>query len=407
MSDGKTITFSGKGQAGNLLDPKNWAGGVVPGINDTALITTNVGGPVSGTFSVNNVMLLGSETITFTGTLNTAGIGDCKGLMVCDGAIAIFAPGATLNDGNVLIVGNDAVGGLLAQGSGTKHSTINSVDANLGKQDGGIGTVTINDGIWNNSAHAFIGDNGTGTLNVIDGGSVKFGGDVDMGANAGAKGTLTIASAGSVLVAGALCIGGASATSDGTASVSVGASGSLTVDHALVVGTGSQLNLAGGTVTGGVTADSIRTLAGGAISGYGTLAAPAIVDNGIIRASGGTLTVNANIIGAGSIQIAANSTASLTGGSLGLAGIAFAGADGTLVLAHGSEVTAAISGFAIGDIIAMANVDAVSFNAANGRLTLSDHNAQVETLHLTGSFLGDTFAVHQTLAGAMITLQHS
>jgi hypothetical protein len=46
MTIGTTIKFSGKGQAGNLLDPKNWIGGVVPGVNDTALITENVGGPV-------------------------------------------------------------------------------------------------------------------------------------------------------------------------------------------------------------------------------------------------------------------------------------------------------------------------------------------------------------------------
>ncbi len=68
MSASKTITFSGKGQPGNLLDPHNWHGDVTPGIDDTALITMNVGGPVSGTFSVNNMMLLGTETITFTGT---------------------------------------------------------------------------------------------------------------------------------------------------------------------------------------------------------------------------------------------------------------------------------------------------------------------------------------------------
>ena len=43
----KTITFSGKGQSGNLLDPKNWAGGVIPGLsNDTALIMTSLGCPV-------------------------------------------------------------------------------------------------------------------------------------------------------------------------------------------------------------------------------------------------------------------------------------------------------------------------------------------------------------------------
>jgi hypothetical protein len=95
-----------------LLDPHNWVGGVVPGVSDSALVTINVGDPVDGTFSVNNVQLLGTETIT--GTLNTPGAGGNNGLMVCEGAVALFAPGATFNDGNVLMVGFDAAGTLLA-----------------------------------------------------------------------------------------------------------------------------------------------------------------------------------------------------------------------------------------------------------------------------------------------------
>src|ERR1700722_12877534 len=39
MSANKTITFSGKGQPGNLLDPHNWVGNTAPGVDDTALIT--------------------------------------------------------------------------------------------------------------------------------------------------------------------------------------------------------------------------------------------------------------------------------------------------------------------------------------------------------------------------------
>jgi len=75
-------------------------------------------------------------------------------------------------------------------------------------------------------------------------------------------------------------------------------------------------------------------------------------------------------------------------------------------LAHGATVTAPISGFAIGDTIAMANVDAVSFTAATGMLALSDKSVSVDTLHLVGSFSGDTFAVTQTGTEAMITLHH-
>ena len=405
-----SIKFSGKGQAGNLLDPKNWVGGVVPGATDSAFITTNVGGPVNGIFSVNNLMLLGTENITFTGTLSTAGVGACQGLMICDGANATFAPGSVLNDGHVVIVGNDAVGTMLVQGSGATHAVINTVNANIGKHDAGVGTVTIDDGVWNNSTSAVIGDEGSGQLNVIDNGKVTFGGGVDMARDTGSSGVMTIAGGGSVTVDGALCVGASAPKSFGTGHVSVGAGSSLTVDKVLEVGTGSKLIIAGGTVTGGAVTDCIETRAGGVISGFGTLATRAggpVQDDGTILASGGSLEVDGNISGTGSVKIAANSDANLTGAKLSLAGIAFIGADATLSLAHGSKVTASISGFSVGDVISMANVDAASFNATTGSLTLSDKGAKVESLNLVGSYAGDTFAVSQSVAGALITLQHS
>ena len=76
-------------------------------------------------------------------------------------------------------------------------------------------------------------------------------------------------------------------------------------------------------------------------------------------------------------------------------------------LTHGAHVSAAISGFAIGDLIAMANVDAASFNATTGILTLSEHGLKVDSLHLLGNFTGDTFSVQQTVADAVISLHHS
>jgi T5SS/PEP-CTERM-associated repeat protein len=321
---------------------------------------------------------------------------------VCDGAKAIFAPGARLTDGHVMIVGNDDVGTLLAEGNGTTHSELKTVDANIGKLDDAIGTVTVDDAVWNNSSHADIGDAGAGTLNVIYNGSATFGGSVDMAVHAGSSGTMTIASGGSVDVDGSLTIGRAA-----DATVTVGAGSDLTVDHRLLVGAHGTVDIAGGTVSGGVDAGHILVRAGGLISGNGVLDAPdgvAIKDDGIIRATGGTLEVEGNIAGTGALRIAADSTADITGSSLKLAGIAFIGPAATLELAHGSNVTAAISGFALGDIIAMANVNAVSFNAPTGMLTLSEQGVKVETLHLLGSFAGDTFGVQQTTADAIISL---
>jgi hypothetical protein len=410
MAIERKMTFSGAGIPGDLLDPNNWVGGIAPGVNDSALITMNVGGPIGGTLSVNNMMLLGKETIAFTGTLDVAGLGgDCQGLMVCVGAGALFAPGATLNDGGVLVVGNGAPGTLLGEGSGTTHSVINSFNADLGKLAAGVGIVTIDDGVWNNTAGAVIGDAGSGTLNVIDNGSANFK-SLEVARSAGSTGQVTIASGGSVNVENALSVGFSQSGPSGTATVSVAGSGSLTIDGGAVIGDGSQLALAGGTVTAGAISETIVNKAAGLISGYGTLAVSggqAIENDGIIRASGGHLQIDESVTGTGTLQIAANSMATITGNSIKLAGIAFIGPAATLTLAHGANVAAPISGFALGDIIAMVNVTAATFTASTGMLALSDNGVHVDSLHLLGSFVGDTFGVQQTVSDSIISLHHS
>jgi T5SS/PEP-CTERM-associated repeat protein len=406
------INFTGKGQPGNLLDPKNWMGGVVPaGIDGTAVITTDVGGPVNGTFTVNNLMLLGPEHITFTGTLNTLGAVGCQGLMVCVGAVATFAPGAVFNDHQDLIVGLGGTGTIVGAGTGSNHSVINSFNTKLGAQVRGNGTITIDDGVWNNSAGIVVGDWGKGTINVIDGGSVVVGGSVELGLAAGSSGTVNIASGGSVTVDGILWVGATgAATPDSIGVISVGVGSSLTTGNMLYVNKGSEIDMTGGTVSGGATTNCVTVLNGGLISGFGTLATPdgtAIQDAGIIRATGGTLAITQNIKGVGAIQIGANSTAALTGSSLGLAGIAFIGPNATLSLAHGAVVTSAISGFALTDMISMANITAVSFTASTGVLKLMNNATAVGSLHMVGNFTGDTFAVHQSAGTGIITLQHS
>ena len=80
---GPVTLYTGKGIPGDLSDPNNWAGGIVPGNNGFAEITMNVGAPIGGTYSVNNIMLLGSEQITFTGTLDTTGALSCVMAFMC------------------------------------------------------------------------------------------------------------------------------------------------------------------------------------------------------------------------------------------------------------------------------------------------------------------------------------
>jgi T5SS/PEP-CTERM-associated repeat protein len=329
--------------------------------------------------------------------------------MVCDGATAIFAPHAVLNDGNALIVGNDAVGTLLARGSGTARPVLNAATLKLGLQDGGNGTATINDAVLNVSGQSGIGVDGTGTLNVTDDGVASFGNNLNVAPCAGATGDLNIGGGGSVTVAGHLLLGDLATPADTAATVGVANGGSLTVDGAIYAGDGSHVGLAGGRITAGVTTDAIDVQAGGAVAGFGSIAVgdgQPIWDAGLIDATGGALTIHDDINGSGKLEIGANSTAVIDASTIKLADIAFVGPDATLALAHGSTVTSALTGFSFGDAIRMVNIDAVSFNPTTGMLALSEHDVTVEKLHMAGSFAGDMFTVQQAPAGALITLQH-
>ena len=149
-----------------------------------------------------------------------------------------------------------------------------------------------------------------------------------MANDAGSTGQVTIASGGSVHVADIVWDGYSQSGASGTATVTVASGGSLTSGKGADVGSGAQLVLSGGTVDAGTVSGTIANLAGGLITGYGTLAVPdgqAVVNNGIIRAAGGNLQIDESVTGTGTLQIEANSTATITGSTLKLAGIAFIG----------------------------------------------------------------------------------
>jgi T5SS/PEP-CTERM-associated repeat protein len=404
----KITFYSAKGPAGNLASPLNWNGDVVPNSTGTGVIEATPNATFGGFLDVNDLMLLGSFTLTFTSTLDTVGVGNCQGLMVCEDATMVFAPTATLNDGNAFIVGNDGVGTFLSEGSGSTQSAINDNNVQVGRQAGSAGNVTIDDSIWTTSSFAFIGEFGVGTVDVIGDGSALFEGNLFLGAHVSATGSLAIASGGEVEVIGSLTMGGSSASAFGLGDISVASGTTLTVEHGLVVGAGSALEMSGGTATAGVTAQNIKVDPGGLITGYGTIGDKAgIQDNGIIQAVGGSLAVIGNVTGTGVIAIESDSIIQLTGSSIKPSAIDFSGPAGTLELAHGANVAAKIIGFAAGDIIAMASIDAVSYTASSGLLHLIDQGATVSTLHLVGSYGGDIFGVTQTTSGAQITLSQS
>ena len=71
---------------------------------------------------------------------------------------------------------------------------------------------------------------------------------------------------------------------------------------------------------------------GGAVSGHGTLSSTSneFLDNGLIRAQGGTLEIKSNVSGTGVIDIGAHSAAKLDGSAIQTSLIDFTGTNGSL-----------------------------------------------------------------------------
>ncbi len=130
-----------------------------------------------------------------------------------------------------------------------------------------------------------------------------------------------------------------------------------------------------------------------------------------MQASGGTLAIHGAFGGPGAVDLAAGSTLDLSDAQLALPKISFLGSDSTLILAQGQSFDGApapsIDGFSVGDHIAMTGIDAASFTAGNGKLTLSSGGHVVDTLHLAGSFAGDSFSVQQANGMGVVSLSHS
>jgi T5SS/PEP-CTERM-associated repeat protein len=399
-----TKTYTGHGSSGNFADAANWSGS--GGIDANSIATVGMDATVGGTVTVAQLMLLGREAVTLNGTLNALWQGPCRGFMVCDNAVATFAPTAVLNDAGGFVVGVDSTGTLIAQGHGATHSTLNSGAAKIGQFAGSHGFVTIDGAVWNDAHGMLVGQYGSGTLTISDGGHVNEASNLVVGVQSGASGQINVGAGSSLSVAADARIGMLDTVTGpaSSAAVTVAAGGTFAVGTYLRVVGGGALILAGGAVTVGDMQTGMQVLAGGTVTGYGAMtSAGAFWVDGSVQASGGTLVLNGDLRGHGSLQIEAGATAQVNAAIIGDIGLKFAGADATLVLNHGFTGHANISGFGLTDAIQMTGIDHLDWNAAAGVLTLSDAGQVVDRLHVAGTYAGG-FDLTQTSAGAMITV---
>ena len=154
---------------------------------------------------------------------------------------------------------------------------------------------------------------------------------------------------------------------------------------------GGTAGLAIGTAPGGAVAGVITVQAGAAIIGYGGITG-ALVDNGTIATTGGTLILASVVSGTGSLAIDAGATLDAKA-AVTVADTVFAGGSATLILGSPKTFAATIAGFGAGDRIDLAKLKVSALSFSGGALTLTNGNTVVETLHFAGDFNAANFAL--------------
>ena len=244
-------------------------------------------------------------TINHTGS---ASLGDNAGEF---GTAQVTGGGATWTNTSALFVGNSGTGTLNVEDGGAVH---NGVLSRIGVKPSSTGTATVTgaNSTWTNTIHLFVGDLGTGTLNVEDGGAVQndvgfignfsgstgtatvtgagstwtntagldvgrdgdgllnisSGGEVSntvgqIARNAGSTGTATVTGAGSLWDnTGGLYVGGSDTAAGGTGTLNIQTGGTVDATGPLIIWAGGTVNLDGGTLN----ATSIDTVNGGSLN---------------------------------------------------------------------------------------------------------------------------------------------
>ncbi len=335
------IAWSGAGDGVTLTQAANWAGAVLPGASDNAVI--NIAGTPTialsgGAFSVNSFSC--AEAFSMTGgTLTVAAASDVSGAFTMTGGTltglgdvavsgAMIWSGGTLSGAGAMTFGAASVVTLSGGTHGfdrniTNSGTVNWSGGQLGGS-GGAGITFINNGTFNagpSASSLFSGNGGSstfvngGVFNKSGGMIVDFfnclfnstgsvnvnGGTLELSTSGSMSSAMTVASGATLLHDGGTFHYSSGATFAGAGAWSF-AGGSDTFDASFQPG--GPVTISAGTLSLNAAAQTIAVLTqtGGTIIGAGNLTV-----SGALVWSGGTMS------GTGSLTIGASSTATLNG----------------------------------------------------------------------------------------------
>jgi T5SS/PEP-CTERM-associated repeat protein len=226
-----------------------------PPINWTSLTTAHIGNTGSGTLTVdgNSGLLSGTASIGY-GSGST-------------GAVTVDGAGSTWNNANSLYVGNSGSGTL----SITNAGSVTAGDSIIGNNPGSTGLVIV-DGSGSTLATVYrygvsggsllVGDSGSGTLSISNGGSVSSGfcaGSISIGAcgigGHNSTGIVIVDGTGSTCTTTDVLVGGLWTTGEGGGYDS--GHGTLTIAHGGTTVTSGRGLIGFGPNSGAVSVDGV------------------------------------------------------------------------------------------------------------------------------------------------------
>ncbi|TCJ17138.1 autotransporter domain-containing protein [Parasulfuritortus cantonensis] len=203
------------GATGDWFDAGNWDNGVPTGLDSATIGNAGTAQVPDGTAAEAQYLTVGGSgtlEIVGAGTLATSYGVTLGSASSDDGTIRVTGAGASWSNGGSFFVGLYGTGTLTVDGGGTLENTNPSQHAYVGYGAGSSGTVNV-DGVgstWDNVADIYLGRDGSGTLNVSNGGQVTsaYG---TLAQRTGSTGSATITGSGSGWsVASGLYVGSAS-----------------------------------------------------------------------------------------------------------------------------------------------------------------------------------------------------
>ena len=280
--------------------------------------TVKVNG-TSSTFTTDSTLIVGNSG---TGTLNVEAGGtvtaDFEGYIGngtgSTGTVTVTGTGSSLtikdldpfnfNTAGNLYVGSNGTGTLniLLGGSVTAEK-----EGYIGDASSGMGTVTVNgaNSTYDTAFQHYIGNFGIGTLNVEAGGSVTSGNTVFIGNTATGDGTVIVDGTGSTYIASGTIVVGASGTgaltvSDGGSVTSFnsligsfsGSSGTVTVTGKDIGGVSSSLTTTSDLIVGSSGTGTLNVASGGLVSADGLNLGNASTGIGTVNVTGTDSTID-------------------------------------------------------------------------------------------------------------------